>query len=289
MFGSLVEDLKFQVKSGSILTRLILINAGVFILVNIIRLILFFTGNLDSSGDFNFKDILNWIAMPYDGHTLLYRPWTLITSIFLHVQFSHIFWNLITLYWFGRIMTEFSRQRILFTYLAGGVFASLFSFVLYHLLPLGIFDYTFHYALGASGAVTAIMMATATLVPEYQIGLLFIGPVRIKYIVLVILLIDLFSITWFQNAGGHLAHLGGALFGFTYMTSVKKGYDWQKMFSFRKKSKMTVVHGSNRLQGLSKREIQHRIDEILDKINKSGYDSLTKEEKEDWFKLSNKI
>jgi membrane associated rhomboid family serine protease len=289
MFGSLVQDLKFQVKSGNIVTRLILINVGVFVLINLVRLTFFLMGNAAGTGGLSFDEIVRLIAMPYDGRLVLYRPWTLFTSIFFHMQFGHILMNMLLLFWFGRIMHDFSRQRILFVYLAGGVFASLFSFTFYHLLPLGIFDYTSHYALGASGAVTAIMMATATLVPEYQIGLLFIGPVRIKYFVLVVLVIDLFSIAWFDNAGGHLAHLGGALFGFLYMTSVKKGYDWMKVFNFRKKGSLRVAHSGDRLRGLSKREIQHRIDEILDKINKSGYDSLTKEEKEDWFKLSNKV
>jgi hypothetical protein len=130
------------------------------------------------------------------------------------------------------------------------------------------------------------MLAAATMVPEFRMNLLFIGPVKLKYIALVVLVLDLISVTYQSNTGGHLAHIGGGLFGFLFAFSLKNGTDWTTLIKFKKKTHLKTVH---RNRSLSPREIQQRIDEILDKINRSGYDSLSKDEKEDWFKYHDKV
>ena len=232
-----------------------------------------------------FEETQHWLAFSYDWKLIVTRPWTLITCLFVHAGFSHLFWNMLTLYWFGKIFSEFTKNKLAFLYFSGGIFGILISYVSLLIFP-DLYNRPPEFGIGASGSVLAIIAATAALVPNYQMNLLFIGPVRLKYIALVMILLDLLGLTYMENTGGHFAHLGGAAFGLLYISLLKSGVRFPKIF---KRKKLKVVHTRKPAGRLSKAETQRRIDEILDKINRSGYDSLSKEEKEDWFKLSNKI
>ncbi len=290
MFRSILDDIKLQVRSGNLLTRLIIIHVAVFIILNLlVRLGLIIAGYDKLGLSLMYYKIESWLSFPYDTSALLYRPWTIVTCMFVHAGFAHLFWNMIMFYWFGKILNEFSKNKLGFLFFAGGIFATLFSMGCYYLFPYFYLEGVSYTLIGASGAVTAVMIAAATLVPEYQMSLLFIGPVRLKYIALVLFILDLISVTYFVNAGGHFAHIGGAIFGFSYILLLKKGNDLSMLFSRKRRSNLKVVGSRKPGDRLSKPEIRKRIDDILDKINKSGYDSLSRDEKEDWVKLHDKV
>jgi hypothetical protein len=222
--------------------------------------------------------------------------------MFTHGEVMHILFNMLVLYWFGKILTEFlGNRKILPLYLLGGISGAILFIASYQLFPI------FHAAVpearawGASASVMAVMIAAATLVPDYTMFLLLIGPVKIKWIALIAVVLDLISIPS-SNAGGHIAHLGGALFGFVFIRQMQKGRDlssginWlidksANLFkpktplkvSYRTKEKSTKQSAGKTVVQSSKQE---RLDSILDKIAQSGYDSLTKDEKEFLFKVS---
>jgi len=192
-------------------------------------------------------------------------------------------------YWFGQIFEEYlGNKRTLGLYIMGGL-AGAFLFVLsFNTLPLFSHSVAMSGALvGASASVMAIMVATATLLPNYTISLILIGPVKLKWLVLFFIIIDFFGIVG-PNAGGEIAHLGGGLIGFIYIKQLQKGHDWVGNIAaaFKPKSALKVV-STNPSRSSSGTPRQEDIDNILDKISRSGYDSLSKQEKEILFRASN--
>ncbi|MBS9774084.1 MAG: rhomboid family intramembrane serine protease, partial [Tenacibaculum sp.] len=208
---------------------------------------------------------------------------------FLHSGFLHILFNLIALFFIGNLFVEyFTPKQLLNFYILGTIFGGI-SFILgYTYIPLLQEQNT--NLVGASAGVSAILIGIATYMPNYQLKFRFIGYVKLLHIALMWVLLDLLQLSG-NNAGGHLAHLGGALFGFLYVTQVSnKKID---LFSFfkKKKTNLKTVYKTNKKQPKNnnqKNEKQKQIDIILDKISKSGYDSLTKEEKEFLFKQGRK-
>jgi hypothetical protein len=210
--------------------------------------------------------------------------------MFMHANIWHLLFNMLWFYWFGQIFEEFlGKRRTLGLYFMGGL-AGAFLFV----FSYNVFPFFTHVnaaagsvLVGASASVMTIMVATATLVPDYTISLIFIGPVRIKWLVLFFVILDFLSIADL-NAGGELAHLGGALIGFMYIKQLQNGNDWiegiRKLFKPRPKLKVVATNHSRKSTDLPRQE---EIDLILDKISKSGYDSLNKQEKEILFRASN--
>ncbi|MCF6242474.1 MAG: rhomboid family intramembrane serine protease [Bacteroidales bacterium] len=294
------EEIKRMYYSGNIIIRLIFINVAVFLIINIIGLFSFlFTGaGTESLG------LINWLAVPADLGKLLYRPWTLITYAFLHYDFLHILFNMLWLYWFGKIFLEFlSSKQLLSLYLLGGISGAALYILAYNVFPAFSQAVPYSYALGASAAVYAVVIAIAAFVPDYSIILMFIGRVQIKYIAIFVVVLDLLSISG-GNAGGHIAHLGGALFGFLFATQIRSGSDITAWFGkltndiaawFKSKPKMRVTE--NKFKNKPTADIKYNqqkaadqevIDKILEKISKSGYNSLSKKEKEILFKMSNK-
>ncbi len=183
-------------------------------------------------------------------------------------------------------------------YLAGGIFGALLFMLTYNLSPA--FQTDDALLVGASTSILALVIAAATLAPDYTVSLILIGPVKLKYIAFVALLLDIISISANNNAGGHIAHLGGAITGYLFIVSYKKGINWFGWwFSIvdkikeRRKGKLKVVNVNKennyrpRNTIIAKEVKQKKMDEILDKISQSGYDSLTKEEKDYLFKISN--
>jgi len=275
-----------MLRSGSKLNLLIGINIIVFLLINIpatLETLLF-----RSSAITLFSD--EYLRLTAYLPKLPIRFWTPLTYMFMHDGIFHILFNMLWLYWFGQIFEEYlGKKRTLGLYLLGG-FAGAALFILsYNTLPFFTHENAALYSsmVGASASVMAIMVATATLLPDYTISLIFIGPVKLKWLILAFIVIDFLGIVG-PNAGGEIAHLGGGLIGFIYIKQVQKGNDWIDSINklFRPKSKLKIV-SKNPSKNPSDFPRQEEIDLILDKISRSGYDSLSKQEKEVLFRASN--
>ena len=245
---------------------------------------------------FGFFDFPKWISLSSNTNELLRAPWTLLTYSFFHANFFHLFFNMIVLNFSGRLfLTFFTQKQFLGLYLLSGVFAGLIFVLAYFFLGLQ------SSMVGASGAIMAILLATATYAPTMNLRLLLIGNVKLWQVALVIVVIDILQL-FVENTGGHIAHLSGAFFGFAYIKLLQSGTDLSKIvtnilntfaniFSKRKKSPLKTVHRNfdrkpekSVSKIVTKDKTQQQIDEILDKISQSGYDSLTKEEKDFLFK-----
>lgn len=286
-----IDEIKKMYQNGSIIIRLIFVNVAVFVLVGIL-------GLLSLVVDF---ETVRWLAVPADLKVLLYRPWTIISYMFLHYDFMHILFNMLWLYWFGQIFLQYIEQKqLLSVYLLGGISGGLFYIIAYNLFPAFATMIPFSFALGASASVMAVVFATAFYVPDYEVQLFFIGKVKLKFIALFSIVLDLLSIPN-GNAGGHIAHIGGALFGFWFISEYKKGKLITKGFNrildsfftfFKKNSKVKMSYkktGNVDYDYQNKKTSQQEdMNLILEKISKSGYASLTKEEKELLFKMSDK-
>jgi membrane associated rhomboid family serine protease len=290
MIKSIFEDAKREFSYGNMVTRLILINVAVFVLVHIVNIILFAANGASKSPV--YTEFIQFFSMSSDVMHIITHPWVPVSSMFLHEGFWHILWNMLFLYWFGRIVGDFlGDKRVLPIYLLGGLFGGLFFYASANLLPGGSGEV--RYALGASGGVMAMVVAAGVLAPDYIMRLLFLGDVKLKYIVMVLVFLDMIGIANDMNTGGHFAHLGGALMGWLYISQLRNGIDWGKPFiSFSEwikgigKPKMKVVKTNGGKRLVKQQTNQEKLDEILDKIKQSGYKSLTKEEKEYLFKAS---
>lgn len=290
--ATIIEDLKLQFRTGDAITKLIFWNIALFA----IPYILF--GILRLSG----IEIpwMHYVSLSSDASDLIWKPWSLITYAFFHVGIMHILFNLIMLHFSGRLfVTFFTQKQLLSLYFVGAIFAGLLYIISYAIFPSLANLKT--ELVGASGAVMAILFAVAAYAPMMEIRLIVIGNVKLWHIALVLLIIDLVQLS-VSNTGGHLAHLGGAFFGYLYITRLRKGtditswfskiVDWiTNLFVSKPKTPFRTVHknvspkpkaASSRI--VTKSRTQQQIDEILDKISKSGYDSLTTEEKEFLFR-----
>jgi membrane associated rhomboid family serine protease len=289
------DDIKLTFRNGSNLTRLIYINIAVFVLITIVAGIGFLLNDPEVS-----VKALNLFSVPASLSTLLIRPWTLITYMFTHKDIWHILFNMLWLYSFGRIFLEYLDQRkLVAVYLLGGISGAIVYVISFNVFPAFSGVVADSIAIGASASVMAVVIAIAAYVPDYTIQLFLLGRIKIKYLALGIFVLT--SIMDFSvNSGGKLAHIGGALFGYLYILNLRRGRDIGKGFNniidffatiFKPRKKLKVTHKKvanefeyNRI----KVEHQKRINQILDKISKGGYDSLTKEEKEALFKESQK-
>jgi len=288
------DEIKNSFKTGSALTKLIYINLAVFLAVKIVGVVFFL---LSINQTFS---LVNWFAVPADLNNLLFKPWTIFTYMFLHQDFIHILFNMLWLYWFGQIfLSYFDEKKLLSVYLIGGLSGAVLYILAFNLFP--VFDQItpVSFALGASASVIALVIAVSVYAPNHKINLLFFGPVALKYIAILTILLDVVSIAS-TNSGGHIAHLGGALFGYLYISQLRKGRNitrgfdrfMDKIFSmFKPRPKIKVSY--KRPMTDRERDIEYNkaqvskhkdLDKILDKIAKSGYDSLTKKEKEILFK-----
>lgn len=285
------DEIKESFSEGSALTRLIYINLGVFLVFRILNVFFFLSGT-----PFPFMD---WLALPADFGLLASRPWTLITYMFLHFEFLHILFNLLWLYWMGQIfLTYFDQGKLITIYLLGGISGGLFYVAGYNLFPVFSNMVSDSRLLGASASIIAIVTALAVHAPNHTLHLMFIGPVKMKYIALISVLMYVIGISS-TNAGGNLAHLGGAFWGVIYVLQLRRGIDpgksvnglfssLKKTFSPKPKVKVKVSYrkpADDIEYNRQKNQDQKRMNEILEKISKSGYDSLSKEEKEILFRM----
>jgi len=289
------DDIKKSFSSGSSLTRLIYINIAVFLAISVVSIIGFLLNNQALS-----LKALNLFSVPSSIGALLLRPWTLITYMFTHKDILHILFNMLWLYWFGLIFLEYlDQKKLVAVYLLGGICGAVVYIVSFNIFPAFNPVVAESVAIGASASVMAVVVAIAVYVPDYSVNLLLIGRIKIKYVALAIFILT--SVMDFSvNSGGKLAHIGGALFGYVYTVNLRRGRDLGKginktidflatLFKPRRKLRVTYKKRSTDYE-YNKARIDHqeKINKILDKISKGGYDSLTKEEKDLLFSESQK-
>ncbi len=283
--NSLWQNIQYKVlKSGSKINLLIGINVLIFLIVKIPDVIgTLFTQQPEAFYAF----VYSYTAVPSNLSSLLNHFWTPITYMFMHADFFHILFNMLWLYWMGQLFEEYlGNKRTIGLYLLGGLAGALFFVIAYNVFPLFSNVVAGSTAIGASASVMAIIIATATLLPDYTIHMMFIGPVKLKWIAVFYVVIDFIGIAG-PNAGGEFSHLGGALFGFIYIKQLQRGSDWIGAINnlFKPKPKLKVA-SKNPEKTASKKPRQEEIDRILDKISQTGYDSLSKQEKEILFSAS---
>lgn len=287
-------------KTGTMVVKLLGINLAVFLLVGIVGVFINFSGYPGQNG------LVAILSANSNVLETLSRPWSIISYMFLHQGLWHLGFNMLIFYFAGRLFSTFLQEsRLLPTYLLGGLAGLLLYIVCYNVFPL-FANQGNSPILGASASVIAILVAVATYVPNYSVVLMLIGPVKLKYIALFYVVLDFMALQNTgpgSNIGGHIAHLGGAFYGFFMVKQLAKGNDWSVKVNqffkiitsiFKRKPKIRVVHNKKKKRPISDQEFnaqkktkQEQIDRILDKISKSGYDSLTKEEKALLFQVSN--
>lgn len=291
------DNIKQTFRQGNAITKLIYINAGFFIGLKLVIIIL---GLFNISGSF----ILSYLAIPADLTQLFYHAWTPLTYMFLHEGIMHFLFNMLTFFWFGKMfLMYFSEKQLVGLYVLGGLVAALFYVVAFNIFPFYVTALPYSILLGASGSIMAIIVASAVQSPNSEMQLLFLGSIKLKYIALVAILTSFFGITS-DNAGGEMAHLGGALAGYLFIVSLRQGKDLTKGLSrmldaisdMFKPRKLKVKPNPGRVNkpmsdadfnAFKVRKIAE-IDRILDKIKTSGYQSLSAEEKKQLFEQGNK-
>lgn len=293
---TIITELKNKFQRGNTCIQLIYINAAVFVVIMLARvLFMLFNQSLDGA--------LCWLELPASFGRFAWQPWTLLTYMFMHAGLLHILFNMLWLYWFGMLFLQFfSAKHLRGIYLMGGIGGGLLYMIAYNVFPYFTPMVEHSWLLGASASVLAIVAATAYRAPNYSIQLLFFGAVRLKYLALIVIGLDLLFITS-DNAGGHIAHLGGALTGLGFAVGLSKGTDltlwinklWDAIVSLfiarPRKPKMKVHYGGSDRQkdydyNARKKSQSEEIDRILDKLKKSGYESLTNDEKKSLFDAS---
>jgi membrane associated rhomboid family serine protease len=284
------EKLKIEfAKGNSAIRQLIIINAAFFIVAALIG----FVAHLYNQ---TAQDVLVYLELPSWGSEFFKRPWTLVTYMFLHIGFFHFLFNMLLLYMIGRIAEDFiSRERIFMLYLGGGIVGGLLYLVIYNVFPAFTSLPSWVPMLGASGAVIAVVVGTATLLPNYEVFLFGMFRLKLVWIALYLVAMD---ILFFPNGneGGRLAHLGGALFGFLFIRYIqgRLGFTFpnklKRLFEGKRKGidERDIVRNRNHAQSKAKTSNpnQDEVDAILDKINQSGYGSLSQAEKEKLFRAS---
>ncbi len=304
MNGGLFDDFKNAwSRPNNAVVQLILINVVIWVFIRVSEVFLAISGAQSIH-----SYILHKLQLPAEVGRLFSQPWTLVTYFFTHYEFFHILFNMLFLYWFGRIIQEFlNSKRVISLYVLGGLFGGLLYIFIYNLVPFYSDRVAESMMLGASAGVFAIVVGAAVFMPNYTFFLLFLGPVKIKYIAIFYVFMSFIGSTGY-NAGGEIAHLGGAFVGWMYITQLNKGSDlggWvisfihfvKSMFKPQPKIKVTHRGGSRRPSKKASQKAQAtgssdtpqaEIDAILDKISQSGYESLTKDEKQKLFNASKK-
>ena len=291
--NSIIEDIKKNFSSGNTLTKLIYINVGVFLLVQLLYVFSFLFS-------LPLLAIIDYFSLPANTLLLTKKPWSIITYMFLHKGFMHLLFNILWLYFGGQIfLSFFDNKKLTSTYVLGGISGAVLFIISFNIFPVFENALPNAMALGASASVLAIIMAITTKSPNYIIRLFLIGNVKLKHIAFFSIALDILSIPQ-GNAGGHIAHLGGAFFGYLYVKQLNGGNDMASGFNkimdylssiLRDTPKLKKTYSRKKSdQDFKKEKVQEqaKIDKILDKIAKSGYEGLTKQEKDILFKASKK-
>ena len=289
MANFIIEDFKKAwSKEDNGLIKIILINIIIFVSISILEVFITLSG-----GGSLFRVVINKLMLPASFTTFILQPWSLISYFFLHLSFGHILWNMLFLYWFGKIIHDnIGNNAVISLYILGGIIGGLSYMALFNIIPFYGDRVSESLMLGASAGVFSVVAGSATLLPNYTFYLLFLGPVRIKYIALFYILLSFFDVTG-SNAGGEIAHIGGALIGYLFIKQLQNGVNmgdgvikiinlFNRKNSSKKEKEFTINKETN--FDIS----QDEIDKILDKISESGYSSLSKKEKEKLFNASKK-
>lgn len=298
--ATIFDNIKYRLSNAPILKQLIYINVGVFLAVHLVSVVLLLFNNTST-------DWLGYIEVPSQLSVLPYRFWTIFTYMFVHYDIAHILFNMLWLYWFGNIFVQyFSQKHLSVLYVMGGLAGAALYLLSYNIFPF--FADKQGMMCGASAAIMAIVFATTIRTPDYKVNLIFIGAVSLKYIAGITIIIDLLSMTSL-NAGGHFAHIGGALMGIAFGLYWNRGKDilapinrltdrlvssWHRPHIKISRPKTTPKtpnsHKTHHRRPESdgeyrarKRQDAEEIDRILDKIKKSGYSALSTEEKQKLF------
>ena len=287
MANFIIEDFKNEWrKKDNGLIKIILINVILFIGISFIQVIMTISG---LSSFFNI--FINKLMLPASFNIFIFQPWSIITYFFLHLNFMHILWNMLFLYWFGKIIQDnIGNNALISLYVLGGIIGGLLFMAIYNIIPYYSERVPESLMLGASAGVFSVVVGSATLLPNFSFYLLLIGPVRIKYIALFYVLLSFFDVAG-SNAGGEIAHMGGAIIGYIYIKKLQNGIDigqglinFINLFNNKQISEVRDEKDTNIFEESS----QDEIDKILDKISESGYSSLSKDEKERLFNASKK-
>lgn len=286
---NIIDDVKLQYKMGEIVTQLIFWNVALFVIPWLFFALLSLLGiNID---------YIHYVSLSSNPAHLLWKPWSLLSYAFFHGGIMHIIFNMMVLNFSGRLfMTYFTAKQLLGLYVLSAIFAGISYMLVFYFLNINA------PIVGASAAIMAILVATTTYYPLMNLRLLIIGNVKLWHITAVIIIIDLMQLRS-ENMGGHISHLAGAFFGFIFIKLLKNGTDlsaitsrifdfFSNLFKKNKGTPFRKIHKNYRNPAekstsriIAKDKSQQQIDEILDKISQSGYDSLTKEEKEFLFKV----
>jgi membrane associated rhomboid family serine protease len=289
---NLIDDLKFQYKIGNVGVQLIFWNLLLFAVPEVVFAITkLFQLNID---------YLSFVSLSTNWSDLAWKPWSILSYAFFHAGIIHLIFNMLMLHFTSQLfLTFFTQKQLLGVYLLSAIFAGAIYILGYHYLP-ALVNVSAN-MVGASGAIMAILLATTTYQPFMDIKLMLFGRVKLWQITIVLLFLDLVQLPM-DNTGGHIAHLSGAFFGFLYIKLLQNGTDLSRivnsvieffvsLFSKKKSTPFKRVHVNPKQPAVkrdskivAKDKTQQQIDEILDKISKAGYDSLTAEEKEFLFK-----
>lgn len=304
MVRSIANDIRHQFQSGNMITRLIIVNVVLFLIIMLFKLVLTLGQGFEEGGmstHIIYMNVVKYLCLSSDLLWDAKHPWTIFTYMFTHEGVMHILFNMLILYWFGRIAGDLlGDHRMLPLYLYSGLAGALVYLITAPMIYSGETQ-----LLGASGAVMGIVAAAAMTAPDYQMRLLFLGDVRLKYIFVGLLVLDLIAIANLGNVGGHMAHLGGAAFGLLYVRMLRQGIDMTSGFQrlmrlfdrptrrphppVRRRVPLEIRHRSQVSTSASSMVVpdggqdednQDRLDAILDKIKRSGMSSLSEEEKQ---------
>ena len=299
---SILEDFKRAFRTGNILNQIIVINVVVFVVFGVLGVFMKLSG-----AEVLYAQIYDYLALPSNTESILYQPLSFITYMFMHRGIFHILWNMLFLYWFGQLIVSYLGQnKVLGLFVWGGIAGGILYVIAYNVLPYYAPVVEGSTLVGASGAVLAVVVGAATFQPNYEVRLFLFGTIKIKYIAAFVVISSFFGVTG-SNAGGDIAHLGGALMGYIVMSQLQKGNDWSKsVVSFvawgkslfdskprmnvsyknKEKTKRAKKTSSTKKTATSATTPQAEIDAILDKISEKGYDALSKEEKQKLFNAS---
>lgn len=300
MYNSIWNDVKRAYHSNMI-SKIIVVNVFIFFMIGTVYLIgtLLHSQNILSA----YREIVDFLSVSENLMVDIKKPWSFISYMFIHRDIFHLLWNMLMFYWFGRILGDFiGDHRVLPIYILGGLSGAIAVILTGLFIKIPILQNVL--VAGSSASVMAFAMAAATLSPDYLMRLILIGDVKLKYIVLVLIILDLARIINLENVGGYISHLGGVAFGFAYISMLRNGrdmtYPLQVFFNkisrpitdfslpARSTVKKRVLHGQNSgydfLQSESDKidnlSFEERLDHILDKIKQKGYQNLNEDEKE---------
>jgi membrane associated rhomboid family serine protease len=291
--GDIFTNLKQNFKVGDVLTKLIYINVGIFVLIRLVSVFLMLF-------NINSTSFLQYLQFPSSPELFLYRPWTVFTYMFTHFDVLHILFNMLWLYWFGKLfLTYWGERQLGGLYVWGGIAGAVLFMLSYNIFPYFQHLANDSYLMGASASVMAIVFAVAFYQKDLEVNLLIVGKVKLIYLAIFTFVIDLLAITS-SNAGGHLAHIGGALLGIYFAVQIQKGKDLTRPMNRlidwfvnlgKRKPKMKVSYKRTETDyeyNARKHQEIVDLDSILDKLKRSGYESLSSDEKKRLFDASRK-